>query len=285
MALGSPKTKKAVIGTFDLRVGPLNKAGLLTADHSVGIIDNVKLDMQMDSVDLLAGFPQKPVDTAITKFVTGLTATLRENSRRNLNVLLGNPLADYDAAASVVSTTIATGTAIAAGATSLTMGSAQTLTAGDIVVIYDVNDPGNVSICRVGASTSTTSLTLDSNTPIVAPTGAANAFAVGATVKMYKAATIPGGAISVPQYFAAQLIRLDRGTGSPVGFNFWKTTISSGINFNASVTEFASFDLQLKALEPAYSEYVSTGTGLLKHLSTIIPANPVFQVFDVSDAA
>lgn len=283
MALGSPKTKKAVIGTFELRLGPLNKAGILTSDHSVGVIDNVKLDMQMDSVDLLAGFPQKPIDTAITKFVTGLTATLRENSRRNLNVLLGNPLADYDTTA--ISTTIATGTAIAKGATSLTMGAAQTLVAGDIVVIYDANDTTNVSICRVASNTSTTSLTLDAGTPIVGPAAAANAFAVGADVRMYKAATIPGGAISVPQYFAAQLIRLDRGTGNPVGFNFWKTTIAAGINFNASVTEFASFDMQLKALEPAASEYVSTGTGALKHLSSIIPTNPVFQVFDVSDAA
>jgi hypothetical protein len=291
MALGSPKTKKALIGTFELRIGPLNKAGLLTADHSVGIVDQVKLDMQMDSVDLMAGFPQKTVDTAITKFVTGFSATLRESSRRNLNVLLGNGLFDYDAANLDVFGTVDTTSALAVGATSLTMDISfeGVLAVGDTVVIYDVANPGNVSIARVSAFTAKNgvtpaSVTLSATTPLVAPTGAANSFAAGASVRLYKAQTIAGGAITgVPNYFAAQLIRQDRGTGRPMGFNFWKSAISSGISLSASVTEFASMDMQLKALEPAATEYAAGG--VLAHLTDVIPSNPVFQVFDVPDSA
>lgn len=285
MALGSPKTKKALIGTFELRIGPLNKAGLLTSDHSVGIVDQVKLDMQMDSVDLLAGFPQKPVDTAITKFITGFTATLRESSRRNLNVLLGNQLADYDPNGSDVTATVNTTSAINVAVSTITLNSAVTLSAGDTVVIYDMNNPGNVSIVRVASSSTGTTVTIDSNTPIVGPGGGATvAFTAGSQVRLYKAATIPGGAITgVPNYFAAQLLRLDRGTGRPVGFSFWKTAISAGMSLSSTVTEFASLDLQLKALEPAAAEF-SVG-GPLQHLAAIIPSSPVFQAFDVSDAA
>jgi len=291
MALGSPKTKKALIGTFELRIGPQNKAGLLTADHSVGIVDQVKLDMQMDSVDLMSGFPQKPVDTAITKFVTGFTATLRENSRRNLNVMLGNGLFDFDGAASDISGKVDTTTALAVGATALTMDIAFSgvLTPGDTVVVYDTANPGNVSIAIVDTFTAKAgavpaSLTLSAHTPLVGVSGSANAFAAGSSVKLYKSPIIAGGAITgVPNYFSAQLIRLDRGTGRPVGFDFWKTAISAGLSLSASITEFASMEMQLKALEPAATEY-ATG-GIMAHLGTIIPANPVFRAFDVSDAA
>lgn len=291
MALGSPKTKKALIGSFELRVGPLNKAGLLTADHSVGIVDQVKLDIQMDSVDLMGGFPQKPIDTAITKFTTGFTGTLRENSRRNLNILLGNGLFDYDTASSDISGMVDTTPAIVVGATSLTMdvAFAGLLVVGDTVVIYDTVNPGNVSISTVAAFTPKAGsigaiVTLAATQPLVGVAGSVNAFATGTSVKLYKSPIIAGGAITgVPNYMAAQLIRLDRGTGRPVGFNFWKTAISSGLSLSASVTEFASMEMQLKALEPAASEY--TSGGIMAHLGLIIPANPVFMAFDVSDAA
>jgi hypothetical protein len=279
MALGSPKTRKALIGTFDLRIGPQTLAGKLTADHSVGIIDQVKLDLQMDSVDLMSGFPQKPVDTAITKFVTGFTATLRESSRRNLNVLLGNGLFAYDAANLDVSTSVTVPVGgLTTAATALTIAAPATgsFAAGDTVVIYDVANPGNVTISVI-ATLVGTAVTLQANLGLAADIPA------GASVRIYKAQTIAGGNITGVNYFAAQLIRLDRGTSRPVGFNFWKTAISSGLSLSASVTEFASLELQLKALEPAASEY-ATGANLA-HLATIIPGNPVFQAFDVADSA
>ena len=124
----------------------------------------------------------------------------------------------------------------------------------------------------------------DSSTPLVSLSGTTTVFAAGSTVKMYKAATVPGGAITgVPNYFAAQLIRQDRGTSRPVGFNFWKCAISSGLSLSASITEFASLELQLKALEPAATEYASGG--VMQHLSNIVTANPVFLAFDVADGA
>lgn len=291
MAIGSPKTKKGMIGNFELRIGPLSKAGLLTSDHSVGAIDSVKLNVQLDTVDLLGGFPQNPIDTAITKAVSSFSATLRELSRRNLNVMLGNGLADYDVASTDVVGFVDTTSALAVGATAITMQSAfaGTLSIGDIVTIYDTNNPTTVSVSRVAtftakAGATPASLTLDANTPLVAPTGSTNAFAAGSSVKLYKAMTVAGGAItSVPNYFSAQLLRLDRATGRAVGYNFWKCAISSGLDLSASVTEFSSFDLQVKVLIPAAVEYAAGGT--MPHLASIIPTYPAFLGFDTSDAA
>ena len=290
-SLGSPVTAKRTIGTFELRIGPVAMAGLHTSDQSVGIIDQVKLDLQMDSVDLLAGMPQKPVDTAITKLVTGVTATLRESSQRNLNILMGNSVLPYAAAGSDASGFVDTTSAIATSALTLTMATAFTgsFMVGAVVVIYDVNIPGNVSVCTVSAFTAKAgstpaSVTLSSNTPLVAPASQANAFPAGATVKIYQSDTVPIGAISgVPNYFSVQLLRQDRQTGRTVGINFWKCTISAGPSITNSVTEYSSYELQIKALQPAAIEY-ATG-GALNHLAALIPSNPVALVFDVSDAA
>lgn len=284
--LGSPKTRKAAIGTFEVRVGPLNKASLLTADNSIGIIDNVKLDFTIDSVQLLAGFPQKPVDTAVTKLVNGLTATFREYSRRNFNILIGNAVFDYDLAATVVSGTVDTTTAIAAGATSIVMtaGFTGAFVAGDTVVIYDVNNPANVCIVQANTWTAgTKTLTLLAATPLTAAGGGTNVFAAGTVVKAYKAQTIAGGALNNVNYFSMQLLRLDRGTNSPVGCNIWKAAIAGSSSIGAGVTDFASSELQVTFLEPAASEYAVGGS--LVHLATVIPANPAFMWFDVSDAA
>lgn len=281
--LGAPKTKKAMIGTFEMRVGPLSKAGILAPSHSVGIVDNVKIDVQMDSVDLLTGFPQQAADTAITKFVTGFTATLRENSRRNLNILLGNSIADYDLSSDTATkdsyATLNTSSLVAAGATTISTTAAMNpaLVAGDYIVIYDTADSTNTSICRVASQTGS-SITLDSGTPLV------NAFAASSVVTVYRAKPIVGGGITgTPNYMSVQLLRTDRGTGRPVGFNFWKCTLASGMSWNASVTEFAGFDMNLKALIPAATEYAAGGS--MAHLNNVIPYYPVFMAFDVSDAA
>jgi hypothetical protein len=282
MALGPPKTNKYKIGTFELRIGPLNKAGKLTSAHSVGVVTNVTINSSVQSVDLHAGFPQKVVDTAITQITSGLTATLQEYSKRNINVLLANNLTDYETSGGDVNGTIDTTSAIAAGATSLTTNPfTGTLSTGDIVVIYDTANSNNVSICRV-ASYSSNALVLDADTPIVTITGAANTFSAGSSVAFYKAATIAGGAASAPVYFSVQLISLDRGTGRPVGYNIWKAAIASGLSASSGVTEFASTNMELKFLEPAAADYGPGGP--LAHLAEIISSNPVFLLFDVPDA-
>jgi hypothetical protein len=90
--LGGAVTNKFVIGNFELRVGPQNMAGKLTSAHSVGVIDRFAVRSQQQSADLMGLFPQELIDTDVVSQTTQLTATLREFSPRNMNILLGNGL-------------------------------------------------------------------------------------------------------------------------------------------------------------------------------------------------
>lgn len=88
-SLGAPRTTKFCIGAFEVRVGPLTEANRLNSSHSIGLVDSVHIETQADSTDLLTGTPPAPEDTVIIKSVVGMTASLREYSWRNMNLLLG----------------------------------------------------------------------------------------------------------------------------------------------------------------------------------------------------
>ena len=94
--IGSAQTRKFSIGTAELRVGPLNLAGRLTQAHSVGLIDGSGLSVEQTIVELKGGFPQVINDTAITEQMSTISGTLREFSRRNLGILMGQGLTYVD---------------------------------------------------------------------------------------------------------------------------------------------------------------------------------------------
>ena len=92
--LGSPRTTKFSIGTAELRIGPLLEAMKLKQENSIGLIDNATVEVSQESVDLTGGFPKVLVDTAVVSQESSITATLREYSRRNLQVMLGEGVVD-----------------------------------------------------------------------------------------------------------------------------------------------------------------------------------------------
>lgn len=122
-------------------------------------------------------------------------------------------------------------------------------------------------------------ITLDPGTPIYGEN--AEVFAQHERVYAYQASTISGAMSADTNYFSVQLYRLDRRTGIPVGFNFWKAALSSGSSMAATPTEFSSSDLVVKFLRPRPSDYVAGGP--LDHLANVIPRFPIYQMFDVGD--
>ena len=92
MSLASAKTGKFHIGTSELRIGPLNMAGKLTDAHSVGLIDSTTLNIDQQVADLMGGFPMNVLASAVTSRSVGISATLREFSRRNLGIMMGQGL-------------------------------------------------------------------------------------------------------------------------------------------------------------------------------------------------
>lgn len=261
--LGSAQTQKFSIGTAEVRVGPMSAAGRLTQANSIGLVDSATVEVTQTSVDLKGGFPQQIVDTAVTEQTSTMSATLREYSRRNLKIMLGEGL-DAGAAPVDVSSLVVTDVAVDGTAVDVTAADGSNFTAGDVVVMYPEGRPEDVCV-DVIASIATDTLTLE-NGVAVALTGTTE------TVHIYIANQVAVGGVTQTNYFAVSLVQSENSSGRPVGFNFWKAALGGSMTFATNATDFASNDLSLKILQPANSEYGAGGD--LLHLATVIPSNP-----------
>ena len=274
--LGSPVTTKFSIGTAELRIGMLTEAMKLTQANSVGLIDNATVEVTQESVDLLGGFPKVLVDTAVVEQSSSITATLREYSRRNIKLMLAEGVIAVASEPTDLQTVTDTGT-ITAGSTALTVALGTGFNSGDIAVVYGALDStlAEVSVCRVDSSDATT-ITLDTDTPTL------HDYAVGSIV--YLANHVAIGAITQTQYFSSTLYQVERSTGRPIGFNFWKGSIGAGMTFSTNAEDFASTELNIKLLQPAASEF-ATAPDPLYHLRDIIVDNPTGLYFGGGDAS
>lgn len=262
--LGSARTRQWNLGVAEVRLTPLTSSGKALQSHSVGLIDNAVVEVAQESIRLEAGFPRKLVDTAIVSQSSNIRCTLREYSRRNLQVLLGEGVSS--STPTDVATTISGSSVIAAGATSVPVVLATGITAGVTVVIFERGKPETLSVVVV-ASVASNTLTLDTKTPTLV------AYDPGAgPVDVFVAHPIAIGAVSETRYFGVQLIQRNPVNGRPRVFDFWKAAISSGMNFETSSQDYGSTELAIEVLEPAADEYASGKP--LEHLSGIIPVYP-----------
>lgn len=254
--LGSPVSKKFSIGTAELRVGPMSEAGKLQQARSIGLIDNVTVEVSQTSVDLMGGFPKQIVDTAITEQAGNVTATLREYSRNNLGIMLG--LGAQTAVTDVATTTTAQ---VTTPWTTVPVTSAAGITIGDLIVVYPSGQPELLAVTQV-TGIATNDLTVDPPLPANMPSGAL----------VFVARQLAIGNIQTTSYFSVSVIQQERATGRPVGFHFWKAAVGSGMTYGTNADDFASTEMNLKILQPAIEEYGVGGD--LAHLDAIIPTHP-----------
>jgi hypothetical protein len=258
MALGSPVTNKFQIGTAELRLGAMTSAMKLLQANSVGLVDSVSVTIGQESVDLEGGFPKQLMDSAIVRQTAEVSAVLREYSRRNLKVALGDGVTS---AVTDVSSTV--GTSASAAATSLIVASGTGMSANDLIVAYKPGAPETVQILRI-ASISTNTLTLDSSTPLL--------FDLAVSDPVFIAKQVAIGAVAQTNYMSAAVIQKENSTGRPMVWNFWKASISGNLEYATNADDFASTTMTLKCLQPAAAEY---GVGAnLAHLANVIPAHP-----------
>jgi len=271
--LGSPRTTKFSIGTAELRIGPQAVAMKLKQEHSVGLIDNATVEVSQESVDLSGGFPKVLVDTAVVSQESSITATLREYSRRNLQVMLGEGVVPTANEPADVSTTCDATTA--AGETAVSVTAETGFAAADVVVFFGATDTTKAEV-TVGllAGTAAGELQLSTDTPLLH--GVVNGDVV------YLANQVAIGAIVETNYFACQLLQVERASARPIGFDFWKGAIGGGMTFATNAEDFASTELNIKLLQPAATEYASGAS--MEHLAGIIPNHPTGMYFGGGDA-
>lgn len=273
--LGSPKTNLFEIGTAEVRIGPMSLANKLTQAYTVGLIDDVTVEISQDSVDLEGNFPRRTVDSAIVRQNATITCNAREYSRRNMKVMIGEgidavPPVDYV-------TTLVTNETAGSVEFDVAAAAGANFAAGDIIVVYTDGHPELVSVVRV-SSVATDTITLDSGTPLLHDyNGTVD------TVRVFQARPVAIGNNQSTNYFTVSVISKNRGkSGRPRIWNFWKASVASGLTFTTNAEDFAGNELQFKALEPAADEY-DTG-GDLEHLANVIPDHLVGMMVAGGDA-
>ena len=277
-SLGAAKTGKFAIGTAELRVGPLTLAGKLNRKHGVGLIDSATLNVEQTSIDLKGGFPQVIMDTQVTDQSAQITATLREFSRRNLGILLGQGLLkvgndSYDDSNDPINdakTTLTAALTVAPN-TTISLASATGFSNGDWISIYNSTDAAETIITKL-ASGATNALDAEFLATVEMPSGSI----------VSRLAPIAVGNVSQVQYFSVQMITIDRQSGRPKIANFWKAAIGSGMSLANNATDFASTEMVLKILQPSLADYGQVGAPLY-HLRNIIGQYPMGMMGEVSD--
>ena len=256
--LGTARTRKFSIGTAEMRIGAMTAAMGLKQSDSIGLLDNVTVEVTQESVDLNGGFPKVLVDTAIISQEAQITATLREYSRRNMQVLLGDGVQ-----ASVVDSASTITTDETSDIGPFTIAADEGFVDDDIVVIYPEARPEELTVARIETVTTGTTITLHTGTPMLFDYPGTTE-----TIHIFKAHQVSIGNIEQTNYFACQVLQLERATGRPIGFDFWKATVASGMTYATNAEDFASTELVVKLLQPSAEEYSATGD--LLHISDII---------------
>src|SRR3990167_7647345 len=245
MAVGSPKTDKFAIGTSEIRVGALASAAKLTGANSMGLVDSTTVSVTQESVDLEGGLPKRTVATAIVRQATEVSAVLREYSRRNINLMLGNGVVADPAAFATTLTAQA-----AAAATTLAMTSVTGIVAGDLLIGYNEGRPEDVQILKI-ASIAALNVTLEATTPVLITLNS------GAPILL--ASPVAIGAVTKTSYFSTMVVGQEFSTGAPTVWNFWKCAISTGMEYANNSDDFASTTLTIKALEPSAADIAVGG--------------------------
>ena len=267
--LGAPKTTKFSIGTAELRVGALSSANLLGQADSVGLIDEASWTVNQTSVDLLGGFPRQIVDTAITEQTATISATIREYSRRNLRIALGDGIAG--AAPTAAASSIDPAADVAAGASVINVptGEGALFTVDDVVTIYPEGRPEDVSVLQI-ASIAVDALTFKTNQTTVVDYNALTES--GVVFHIFISHQVPIGAVTRTNYFSVMLIQQENSTGRPTVVSFWKGAIGGSLEVSTNAEDFASTTLEIKCLQPPTSDF---GPGAdLEHVKDLIPSHP-----------
>lgn len=279
MSLGQAITNRFQIGTAEMRVGPMTAASKLTQAHSVGLIDQAGVNYGREVAQLMGGFPRKLVDETPISETTTITGTLREYSRRNLGILLGQGILSTTTDVKTTASGVMTGSA---AAPVLPTATTTGFTAGDTVMVYVVGQPELVAWSIAGTVTSATSVALGAmDSDLFTSINAA--VTAGATLRLVKASVVNVGNTTSTTYFAVSLVQKNLKTGRPMIYDFWKASVQGGLDYGTNADDYASTELTLNVLEPSAADYAVGGD--LYHLAAIIPTCPMWKIVDSADDA
>lgn len=246
---------------------------LTPKDHSVGLAQEIAVNLDSSSIDLTAGVAQAIVDTTRTNVQAMISGSIREYTAENLLRAQGMAGAvtparrgklTVAAEAGAVSLSIASDPVPGDAASAITSG-AGTIPAGATLLIQHPDDTSLVFPTRAsGASTEATGThTVAIADAFAIPTGMS--FPVGSTVWILTEMAI--GDIGQDDYFSVKIVGTLANFNKPVAAVFPKVKIQRGFNLSFTETEYGAMPWEMRPLLLAASEI----SGRLGEIGTKAP--------------
>jgi len=252
---GESKTTEFLLSQATIMVGPQAKVFELTpALHSVGLVKNVQVTADIGFVELTQGLANQAVSSVNNMLNTKISAEVYEYTARNLAYGAGIDAsgAGYDPL--TVSATLAS--AIASGViTAIPLVSATGVSAGDYVVLQDVNIPDRVFAGKI-ASISSNTLTLASGYGMSSD----NLGWTVANTNVLKVQNIRVGSLAKQNRFGIKIVGILPESGQPATLIFPKAAITKGLSMSFQTDNFSNLPFEftpytLAAAETFYADF------------------------------
>ena len=239
--IGSSKSNKFQIGSAEIRIGPLSRAGQLTSADSVGLLQSASVNFANESVDLEGGLPKTLIDTVIVKQTATVQASAYEYTTNNLKVMLNAGVGrdsrpDYTfqvansvaANATSISFVIPTDLTASLSATAATaIGASVTSTSGTVYT-YD-----SVGTKLMEFNTTPMVVTVAGVETVVVPSGLV--YASDSTGKVTLTWTITAPGVVIPANTTLKSTSILGGAGA---LDLYEGTVSGAVSNPASATSF-----------------------------------------------
>jgi hypothetical protein len=252
---GEAVTSKFLLSTATVMVGPSSKVMELSpALHSLGLIKNVQVTTDMQSVELTQGTQALTVTSVATSNQVKISGEIYEYSARNVAYAAG-----LDASGVAFDPSTITGllsTAITVGGATVVLVSATGFAVGDTIVIQDTLVPDRLHVGLISVITTNT-LTLAAG--FVMPT--TSAFPVATTI-VYRMRDVKIGAVPSIPTFGVKLVGVMPDDASPVTLIFPKVRIMKGFQMSFQTDNFANMPFEftpyaLLSTDPYFAQFGS----------------------------
>lgn len=271
------KTNAYLLGNATLMIAPFGAVDPFTMDpdtHSVGMVKNVTLGVEADSIELRHGIQQNLVDSHRSNVRTTFSAEVYEYTAQNLFNGLSITQTAVDPKRGKLKTAISGAVSTIVVNTNPLPGQAAT----GITAVGDIPNGATILIQRVGqedyvfpvkVTAVTTVASGDYTVTVAIPAGVT--FSANDTVWVVN--EVPVGSLVEADYFQVKAVGTLSNYSKPMALILPKVKIRSGFNINFSETDYGNMPFQFDPFYLNASEIsgrlAEIGTKKLGHLYAV----------------
>lgn len=248
--LGLARTSQFLLSSAEVMLGPMAEVYELTPTlHSIGLVKNVKANVQMNQTELTQGLANAPVYSVNTSFTPMISMEVYEYTARNLAYAAGISASSSFAP---ITTSATLDAALTDASTVVDIAGSGNLTGwavGDWILLQQETGPlvFVADITEVDAANRT--LTFNPNKSL--PTGVTWSVA---TTRVYKVNSIAVGHQTDAGMLGCKMLGTLPENNEPVVMIFPKVKVTQGFDLNFSTENFANMPFELKPYVPTAAD-------------------------------